>query len=85
LTENVSYAAFLKYTPKTHEVPVVLFRCQKPNSSVFLKIADEPDHGWKRWARGPLVVHEIDCEHMDLLKPPMLPQVMAQTAAELRI
>lgn len=84
LIKNVSYAAYLKYTPKTHEVPVVLFRCQKPSCSVFLKIADEPDHAWKRWARGPLVVHEIDCEHMDLLEPPMLSQVMAQTAAELQ-
>ena len=84
LVENVSYAAYLKYTPKTHEVPVVLFRCLQPSSSVFLKITDEPDHGWKKWAHGPLVIHEIDCEHLDLLKPPMLAQVMAQTAAELQ-
>jgi thioesterase domain-containing protein len=77
---RASERAFQNYTPEIHATPVVLFRCKIPNRSVVSKTRNEPDHGWKQWLRGPLTVHTVDCEHLELLKEPILSDLRAELA-----
>jgi thioesterase domain-containing protein len=40
--------------------------------------------GWENLALGPFEIHDFACDHMDLLREPVLAEVAARTAQSLR-
>jgi amino acid adenylation domain-containing protein len=44
-----------------------------------------PLGGWEAFARGPLKIHDLRCEHLDLIKQPWLTEVSKLTAQWLRM
>jgi len=76
---TLTFTAGKAYQPGPYDGPVVLLRCtQTPGPA---------DHGWSSVALGGVEVHDFECNHREIVRPPWVQEVaelLGQRAAEVR-
>ena len=38
------------------------------------QVDDDPDHGWSKWLKAPVAIHDVDANHLGLLEPDYVAQ-----------
>ncbi len=77
--------AWYRYKPaRKFEGDVTVIREGRSLSDLYARYTD-PEYGWGRYVEGNIRVHQMDCGHMDLFRPPFveeLGRVMEQCLRE---
>jgi len=63
--------AMFQYRPRPYDGPVTLFRATKHITPVF----QDPYLGWQHWTTGNVDVHNVPCEHLEMLREPFVEQL----------